>query len=1830
MFKRIMKILGIVFGCFVVVIGASVGIFALKGGFTHEKIEINNLTLNKAEDTEDTSYEINNTSTKLTVYTMADVTTSVSFSPLDATEKNLSVTVTGIDGVLANKDELSSGIIAGEDFKIKIRKDALGNNHGGVVKLTIKSPNGLARVDIVVIVDVPIPSNTIYFSGDNNNRITTTGKAFTLAKNTNNSYVYLKSELYNAFSLNVSGDNLATATGNLKETEISYVYTSLDKSWSEEHTYNASELEIIKGTDSLTHTSSYYYKIPIKPQKSGTIVFTAKTHRSYGIQKEFEESGFNDMEVVFNRANISGALDENKVKANALRDKFSEFINKYIAYFDDTEESKYFFLQHVDKDGKILFTDYDSALKALKYVFVSCTAEVDVTAVNLDKITSSSGASSFNVFESVDFSKSSFEVNGSNTVDVVDKFGLKIGLKGDNGETVSGADDEENTLFDTLEMGAYIYLPLGEGEEDAGTEMGLARTSNSYDEIIPVYGFDENDKPITPYIVETYPANEKDDYVEEIGYLYKIKPAMTSNKYMDINSSKSGNNTYWTVTFNVPLLEVSSEETITKALYFRFAVSGVDLNNKMAKIDRETFSRVYIDYTRYKYADSASSMLTLKSSESTSLNGTMALNTSLENATGYAQSKQNIMVDTSSNAILNYSSSYYDASSTTLVKEVEYKSIMYFAESESNTLDGGAKQVATLGKYSFIDITTGNTYLNGDKLLEGERIPTYMLSNNVKQFYIQTLNASPLGDGEAKTPVKIFAVVYLSDRYGNPITLNGERIVVEDELDPEESTMLYVVEISDLSAHSIYIDNFVDTVNFYTQMADTITICEGSENLNGGIVYNKSEWIKRNNVESFTYSEAGGIDVKLNDEELAEYKEFLQLKLLKNNYFKLYLSNFELATDGTILDSISEKRVRVVDINGKEYAERGYIVNTKDNKQIAFDNLAKTFTEKFKLVVTNGIEIIDASTEINTDDGYIKFVINATGDTGSGPIYLSPKDEKSTIFSSQIKSQMASSVINHLEIYDVNFEEQDWEQYNSLTASYIGDVSTSADKGKVKFETVTIEDNGAIQRDPYNPKNASTIKYSVSTNLGVMDNGVFTIDTSIVDPSQAIYDEEIEGTTNIKTYIDYYTQKSGDGVSSIKTTYSNVAKFAVLADELTITKTEYDGRFVWIIGDSIFENPQSEYIEINGVKYYDNEYPVKGSFKDGSAKIVFPANTYFPVVSRLVKNDQGESVQEQTMYMLGEPFVLETIETASKDYTVFYLQNVDGVKSGSTTVTVVDSFDIEAKDVKGNIEKKKFNSSNYITISNSGESFELTMGEDTTYIYYKNATDGQYRYDKDTMSFILIDDPNYSGDKYSREEQRGVIVYLFVNFEFGESGSSQITMNRILTFTLKQPNLNFQFHVNGEDDINSRSNPLIVNAGSSTEVYLNSNGTYPTINADDSNVFKHIDIKNSITGVTITKSEQNDKLIIDVGNFGSAVSQSFKIAYKFKDKIVENEYFIKIMPNYNFVFNGESDGDYYKLTLDAYGVNSTTSYTSTVDDASKLKTYDIFASLFGGTGYSEITLTLTDKGARNASFENNKFILGSSTIKNGANNEYLEFSIKIKVGDDEITLSKKLRVEIMPTYKVEISDDLKNNSESANAIFNGTNLIDYIAVYSYDEVRKEYTKMATVPSDIITITTDKGTVTNGVINVYTGTIPSIDTLVKLTFAYGSTTEERYAKVYGIRMFYSSTGTLSADTTFEDASANATDIATIDGTTISLEVAAGTTSITLDNYFAFYTTDGTKLSVVLVADNIEYRNTINVSGTSKTYSICFELNENGTIKYKTDSTKTITISCSSES
>ena len=151
MFKRVMKVLGLVLLCFVLIAGVSVGIYALRGGFKEVKIDIMKLYFDaEVENTDETEFSVSSSLTRQTIYTLTDVTTRIDFEPFDSTNKDLKVKITGVEGILANEEELKKGITAGEDFTLKLRKDSQGNNYGGVVNLTATSPNGIAQVTITL------------------------------------------------------------------------------------------------------------------------------------------------------------------------------------------------------------------------------------------------------------------------------------------------------------------------------------------------------------------------------------------------------------------------------------------------------------------------------------------------------------------------------------------------------------------------------------------------------------------------------------------------------------------------------------------------------------------------------------------------------------------------------------------------------------------------------------------------------------------------------------------------------------------------------------------------------------------------------------------------------------------------------------------------------------------------------------------------------------------------------------------------------------------------------------------------------------------------------------------------------------------------------------------------------------------------------------------------------------------------------------------------------------------------------------------------------------------------------------------------------------------------------------------------------------------------------------------------------------------------------------------------------------------------------------------------------------------------------------------------
>jgi len=1415
-------------------------------------------------------------------------------------------------------------------------------------------------------------------------------------------------------------------------------------------------------------------------------------------------------------------------------------------------------------------------------------------------------------------------------------------------------------------MGAYVYMsnevadPEGGepgGEPGGGEPEGassLSARSTAYEEVIPVYGFDEN-LPITPYIVQTLTRTQQDAYKDDngeyivIGNLYKIKAAMNSNRFMDMNAVTVGGEICWTVDFNVPLTEVVGSTLISKALYFRFAVNGVNIKTS-ERIDRETFTRVYINFTEYEYASTQSSQLTIQSTTEsgapTAIKTSMALNSSLDNADAYALNTQPIQIDTSSETILNYNAPYSDGIKN--LREVEYKSVMYFAEEASNAIgDQGAKQIITLGKYSFSSMNGVPYKFNAEENLVGERIPTYNLVDGAKQYYIQTVNASQTDEEGFKKPVKIFAVVYLSDRNGNPIDLSGQKIAINEDA-PEEPTMLYVIAMSDISTGNmtnLVIHNFVDNINFYTKMAATITLCQDSEALPVGITYDAEEWVKRNSVTSFVY-EDGAAKIELTGDDLDEYQDFLRLKLLRNKEFKLFMTNFEMSSTGEALDSTEEKMFRVVDLNGTVYDERAYIVNTKDNKQIALNNLCTNFASNYGLASIENV-VVDASKieYIQSDTGdyqYVSFVIKANSEALTDTNYslFLVSKTNSAPYSNEAAGDRTSLTVNKIDIYDVTLN--NLEQKETLYASYISkNYDDPTNQGKIQFNELS-EDGS--EKTPYVPTSINDISYSVSTNLVSYDESLgYVVNTSIVDASQAIYDngepDDPQGGVglDIKRYINYYSQT---GLNVTKS-YSAVTRFAKLKTDLVYEMVSYPNLkdpdagnlLTFMIGDGIYQTfynyvgSERLFMLFGGVQYYFDSFPFQGNMDDHNLKIVYPANSYFPVISSGGKN---------IMLALGHEF---EIYQNSQGYSVIKKESITGSVS-EVAVEVVSSLEVDG--VSGSYSSSKY-------ISNTTDTFEFKMGEDHTTRYFEDPN-GLYGYNTSTGKYYLVD-ADYMDTRYSPTNFEGITTYLILNFGFiplnpDDAGNLayELEINKVLTFDLVQHDLNFKFYVGEDEDVaieNSTANRMEIQAGESKILQLNPNGEfYPSIHADDPNVFSHISIENSIDGVTISQTANRTISITTTKNFGTASNQSFKIKYNFKGVMVEHEFYVKVLPNYTISYSGTTTTESYVMNIDAYGVGI---YDDIYDDTqmledtgNKTKTYylghilglDGGDGLFAGsTGFESYELTQKGVYGQNVTFDsvNNVLVVGESFVMSGK--EYIELIITLKIADGNYEeLTKTLRININPTYMVSFSG-LNDTDVNTDKVYNGVSLFGtYIVAKGYNSDSGEYTLTGknslgeTLDYASAFNITANGSVCNGTLDIYNGGAPvKEDTLVNLNITFGYNIEiTKYITVHGVELYYSRIGdVVNGDYT------TVTNILALESD-IVIDLVAGQ-ELVLEKYFAFYTAGGViQLNAALKEVGEATYIYDKVPASVKEYELYYTLSENGQYKYVTNTSHKVMV------
>jgi len=1761
MVKRIFKIFGICIALLVIVGGIGVGIYALTGGFNKVVIDITRL------------YIDDKTIADKEIYTLGDVTTMISCEPLNATSKELEVIVSDPLRVVDEKGNLvKEGILknvpktvtAGKEFKLEVNKDSMGNNIGGVATLTFRPADKdkvITDFTLKVIVDVAIPNNSLYFAGNDSDVLTTTGKNITMGLSNNPQNVYLKSNLINAFFLE-------TSKGNLKQAEISYVYKNLKGEIIDQKTFK--DLEYKRNFNADTKEYNYYYEVPFTPNTPGNISVSAKMHRTNEIEKAYNEGKFDNVPQ----------FTVNSNEFQMFLDRYNSFINKYIQFFDVSNESYDFFKSFLTADGKVRLTTAQQIEDSKKFIFQTCTTNITVTPVNLSGITSIESPKSYRVFDSSTLSLD----------DLITEYELNVTLDKDE---VANVEIEKKSLFTSLKVSPYVYVEKSEyltNKEILWTD---------YKTIYGVHSF-ENNKPLE--VTEEPLTSEEIEPFTGLGYLLLLERSDTAYEdYISISTPSDLSVKSWTFNFNVPMRDENNDNisVASKALFLKFEVTGRDVEKNTA-IVRNTYSRIYINYDEYDFVDKDNGRMILVDEHGNSIKR-MAINKEIRNVTtdNYSEIiyKQYIKTNLNSAEVDNYSS-------------VPYKSIMYFVEKRSNQIDGGGPKVATVGEYNFKYMNSNREdpmvkLFGGTDNLIGQRLLNEGTREN-PEYYIHAINASTEDD-----PIKIFAVVYLSDKDGNPIDVNGRIIKVNEDIsgDPTTIVVFAITDISENGMQKVHIDSFIENINYYTESKVDVRV-EDTHIVDGEEVIGEytatSGYVKRNHINSYidnTNNEFGS-------QALKELQDLLTLKLLYRNKFELIVTNFELDSSGLPsgdIDQDGEVLISTTDFNGKPLENQVYIVNTIRNKQLAINKMCDAdFENNFKLFVdATNLDSIK-SHEILKDESSgdvlgIKYTIFAEDKSGSANyICFKTTDTSTAINSLDYSRDFVQWKVSKYEISDwltmtnktpsadPNLEDASFEPYVKLYSRYSQNY-TSADNNQ-EFGRVNLQASGleftkyylfdGFEKDYYkNPRAEIEDNFDFSWD----EEGIRTYNEDIIDMSQAVAkasdDTEINANTgdfpDILSYMLYYRKFDLD------VQYTSPYAIYQLTEDLIFT--DQNDLYIYVADKKYHLYMDSEeYIYINGQKQY---------LTDG--KLIVRAGTFVPAINQDTVMILGEEFKiykdaNQNIY-INSIVTNNTYQKTAK----LLMTNYNPSQYLSNQALLQESDNGELKTyvnfTKGGLlENNGFS----VFVKDGNGKYKIVVCGDNDPAenrYTQSGVDNngniQYIQDpKGIYKFEICDAFEPAENRYSK---KGVPVFLVMNIN-GQSFKQPVT--QVIEYELVQEEISLEvIDSNGNAfDLpeGNSSQTLNINAGTTTDIKLkvgekvansinlvgasfeNTFYQYCTFTLDDN---QKITFSNGQNRVEAGLDIQN--ILIDIMDMYQSTTGTLKITYPHQGKTVTKT--ISLGVDANFKFNTITGSDveapvgenYYQIELNANSNNSIETIVRKYFESDQT----ISLSLKESNPFAQISGDNLKVGESYAVVDPNADINASSL---SIPRDSIEFTITLNNGSKTLTVDKMLKIMINPSYTFDFRG-VKNIS-----ILNSQSLLsssNYIKVYEgYSNISNAIPETPATIASLFNIY-DNGTLcTNGIITSDTWYQDQVKNLaIKYNVGIDSATTKEFKfslTVKGFEVYFSEDGSFDTEKfrvdTYDEIGKEDyfENIATYFPTTINLNIFQGRT-LDLNKHFA---------------------------------------------------------------
>lgn len=316
--KKAFKIIGIILGSILGLLGIATAVAAISGAFSNKKIDITEL-----------SWETDK------VRVVDDYKTTINFLPENANQLDVELKLVYADG--ANIVEIPSTVKAGQEFTIKLKKDANGNNIGGEVVIEAKTKLVVSKTKLKILVDVPIPNNGLVlasdFDSEDDDKLINAGSSqFGLYVYTNPNLA-LNSNTGKETDLIESYKDITIKSGNESALQIVTAGTQKEGFYCPdyiEHGHkgpfkdnNGNYLGSTCQGRRLEKRKFVEYTAKAITSTKAPVIITAKALRTYSMQEEYVDK------------NDSKYLDENNKFEGEPRQNFYTDLSNYISNYQD-------------------------------------------------------------------------------------------------------------------------------------------------------------------------------------------------------------------------------------------------------------------------------------------------------------------------------------------------------------------------------------------------------------------------------------------------------------------------------------------------------------------------------------------------------------------------------------------------------------------------------------------------------------------------------------------------------------------------------------------------------------------------------------------------------------------------------------------------------------------------------------------------------------------------------------------------------------------------------------------------------------------------------------------------------------------------------------------------------------------------------------------------------------------------------------------------------------------------------------------------------------------------------------------------------------------------------------------------------------------------------------------------------------------------------------------------------------------------------------------------------------------------------------------------------